>query len=55
LSVDSGPTDDVGEGGVGGPAGLRVAVKDEPERLLGPSQFGHARIDEGVENLEAKA
>jgi hypothetical protein len=38
----------------GGPVSLRVTVKNEPDRQLGPAQVGHAGIDEGVQKLEAK-
>ncbi len=54
LSIDAGPAADVVERVSDGPARHSVAVQDEPERQLGPAQFGHAGTDEGVQDLDTK-
>ena len=54
LPIHARSPGDVVERSVGGPARLRVAIENEPERQLGPAQVGHAGIDECVKKLEAK-
>jgi hypothetical protein len=54
LSIHAASPSQVVERCSGGPVPFGIAVEREPNRQLGPTQIGHAGIDEGVERLEPK-